>query len=363
MADLVPTLLRPGETILNKYRVERFLGRGRFGEVHLVENVPMARYSALKVVVVKDPATQRAVVEAQAHSLCGHDHVVEIRSADVFDGSVLIEMEFVEGGSLGDRLQREFVPVLDAIAYVKSVLYALEHAHARGIVHRDVKPGNIMLAPRGAKLSDFGTVIHPGSGIRVTDEFYRPHASPEAANDGEFSPASDVFAAGLTLLRAANNMSDEWERLLADPIAWRRAVADGVLPARIGYADWVPGGLRRVINKACARDPADRYPGAVAFRQALERLRPERRWLRLSADEWACDRDGRAETVRYVPGRRPGVEFRSGSRRVTDRCGQFDTEREARRWLGRVLAETTLAGSAPRRQVRRPRTPASDVFA
>lgn len=354
MADLVSRLLQPGQTILNKYRVERFLGCGRFGEVHLVENVPMARHSALKVVMVEDPARQRAVVESQAHSLCGHDHVVEIRSADVFDRSVLIEMEFVEGGSLEDRMRREFVPVVDAIAYVKAVLYALEHAHARGIVHRDVKPGNIMLAPRGAKLSDFGTVIHPGSGIRVTDDFYRPHASPEAANNGEFSPASDVFAAGLTLLRTANNMTDGWQMLKADGVGWRKAVAEGALPARIGYADWVPSGLRRVINKACARDPADRYPSAVAFRQALERLRPERRWVRVTPDEWTCDRGGRTETVRYVPGRRPSVEFRSGSRRVVDRCGQFDNEREARRLIGRVLADTTLARSLTRPVVRRP---------
>ncbi|MDF2813669.1 MAG: protein kinase [Microvirga sp.] len=353
MVDLVPRLLQPGQTILNKYRVERFLGRGRFGEVHLVENVPMARYSALKIVLVEDPARQRAVVESQAQSLCGHDHVVEIRSADVFDRSVLIEMEFIDGGSLEDRLRREFVPVVDAIAYVKAVLYALEHAHTRGIVHRDVKPGNIMLAPRGAKLSDFGTVIHPSSGIRVTDDFYRPHASPEAANNGEFSPASDVFAAGLTLLRAVNNMSEGWQTLKADAVGWRKAVAEGVLPVKIGYADWVPSGLRRVINRACAPNAADRYPSAVAFRQALERLRPERRWVRISPDEWICDRDGRTETVRYVSGRKPGVEFKSGSRRVLDHCGQFDNEREARRLLGRVLAATTLAGGAAKRAARR----------
>lgn len=348
--------------VLNKYRVERFLGRGRSGEVHLVENVPMARLSALKVVMVEDPARQRAVVESQAQSLCGHDHVVEIRSADVFDGSVLIEMEFVADGSLADRMLREFVPVEDAIANVKQVLYALEHAHARGIIHRDVKPANIMLAPRGAKLSDFGTVIHPGSGIRVTDEFYRPHASPEAANNGEFSAASDVFAAGLTLMRVANNKGAEWEQFLADPVAWRTAVAEGVLPARIGYADWVPSGLRRVINKACASIPTDRYPNAVAFRQALERMRVERRWVRVSADEWVCDRNGRIESARYVPGRRPGVEFKSGSRRVVDCCRQFETEREARRWLDRVVADSTLAGSSERRSAKRLKATTTNVF-
>lgn len=348
MTDPTERLLQPEQIILNKYRVQRFLGSGRYGEVYLVENMPMAKFSALKVVMVDDPAKQRAVVEAQAHSLCGHDHVVEIFTADVFERSVLIEMEFIENGSLGDRLAREFVPVLDAIAYVKHVLYALEHAHARGIVHRDVKPGNIMLAPRGAKLSDFGTVIHPSSGIRVSDEFYRPHASPEAVNHGEFSPASDVFAAGLTLLRVANNMTGEWECLLADPTAWRKAVAEGVLPAKIGYANWIPTSLRRVINKACARDSAARYPSAAAFRQALEGLRLDRRWIRVSLDEWICENKGKTETVRYISGRKPGVEFKAGSRRISSWCGTFDTEREARLRLERIIADTTLVRSAAR---------------
>jgi serine/threonine-protein kinase len=345
MNDVVQRLLQPGQTVLNKYRVERFLGQGRFGEVYLVNNIPMAKKSALKVVIVDDPASRKAVVEAQAQSLCGHDHVVQIVTADVFEKSVLIEMEFIEGGSLGDLLQRQFVPVLDTISYVKHVLYALEHAHGRGIVHRDVKPGNIMLAPRGAKLSDFGTAMHPRSGVRVSDDFYVPHASPEAMNDKEFSAASDVFAAGLTLLRAVNNMTGDWERILDDEETWRRDVRNGVLPTRVGYADWVPTALRKIINVACASDPSRRYSSAKAFRQALERLRLARRWVRVSPDAWTATTDGKTETVEYVSGRKPGVEFRAGSRRITKFCRQFSTEREARRWLDKVVADTTFVKS------------------
>ena len=142
-------------------------------------------------------------------------------------------MEYIDGGSLGDRLNREFVPVVDSINYVKQILFALEFAHSRGFVHRDVKPGNIMLAPGYAKLSDFGTAMHPASGIAATDLFYRPHASPEAVNNFEFSPLSDVYAAGMTLQRSANNRA-MWGDLRKDEAAFRQDILDGKLAGRLG---------------------------------------------------------------------------------------------------------------------------------
>lgn len=188
-------MIEPGTVILGKYEVVRPLGRGQFGAVYLVFNRNLTVHSALKVVSVTDPDRHVAVVEAQATSLCGHDHVVKIRTADRFDEGVLIELEYLDGGSLSDRLKSGFVPIGDSISYMKHVLFALDFAHSKGIIHRDVKPANIMISGNIAKLSDFGTAIHPESGARVTDDFYRPHASPEAQNLNEFSARSDVFAA------------------------------------------------------------------------------------------------------------------------------------------------------------------------
>jgi serine/threonine protein kinase len=119
MSDLVPLLLQPGQFVLNKYEVMHHLGTGNFGQVFKVFNRNLQQISALKVVIVDNPAEHRAVIEAHAMSLCEHDHVVKILTADVFDNSVLIEMEFIEGGSLGDRMAREFVPVIDSVNYVK----------------------------------------------------------------------------------------------------------------------------------------------------------------------------------------------------------------------------------------------------
>ncbi|GLR89454.1 serine/threonine-protein kinase [Bradyrhizobium iriomotense] len=342
MSDPVKPLLTPGEIVLNKYKVIQMLGFGQFGQVFKVWNHNLQQFSALKVVIVRDPSQHRALIEAQAMSLCGHDHVVKIHTADEFNGAVLIEMEFIEGGSLGDRLLREFVPVADSIVYVKQILFALEYAHGRGFVHRDVKPGNIMLAPRNAKLSDFGTAIHAESGLGATalEFFYRPHASPEAANNQEFSPLSDVYAAGMTLQRAANN-TPAWGHVRKDEASFRQDILNGKLPQRLGHADWVPRALKTILNRACSGDQAKRYKSAADFRQALERLSILRPWARLSPDEWRCEYDGRVELVRYVPGKKPSIEHLVGSRRKRVNCGSFATEREARRQMERLVAQLT----------------------
>jgi eukaryotic-like serine/threonine-protein kinase len=344
MAELTAPLLQPGQVILNKYEVLRFLGRGHFGQVFQVFNRNLQQVSALKVILVENPESHKAVVEAHAMSLCGHDHVVRILTADVFDGSVLIEMEYIEGGSLGDRLLREFVPVVDAVTYVKQILFALEQAHGKGFVHRDVKPGNIMLAPRAAKLSDFVTPIHTPTGIRVMDGFYRPHASPEAVNGYEFSARSDVYAAGLTLLRAVNNMAG-WGHAWKDDVSFARDIANGDVPDRIGYREWVPRSLKLILNRACSKNTDRRYQSAADFRQALEGLRLTHAWIRVSQDEWTCHFQGRTEMLRYVPGRRHSVEYLVAGRRKTGHCSTWDTERDARVALERTVATLTLLPS------------------
>jgi eukaryotic-like serine/threonine-protein kinase len=343
--------VQPGEVLLNKFEVIRPLGHGHFGEVHHVINLPVGHPAALKIIEVTDPTMHRAVVEAQAQNLCSHDHVVKIHGADVIDGFVLIEMEFIEGGSLGDRLMQGFVPLSDGVQAVKEVLFALEHAHSRGIVHRDVKPANIMLAQNKAKLSDFGTIIQPQTGVRVTDLFYQFHAAPEAVNSGEFSPQGDVFAAGLTLLRVANNMPG-WGTVIDDAGTWETDLRNGTMARRIGFKPYLPKALKTILRKACDPDPTRRYASAALFREALERLGMARRWVRVSDNEWTCESTGRIESVRYVNGRHPAVEFFSGSRRQLDLCGTFGTEREAREHMDRVIAETTMGRPAPSRRPR-----------
>jgi serine/threonine-protein kinase len=342
LTSAVATLtFQPGDIVLNKYEVVRTLGSGRFGEVFHVNNRNLSRQSALKLIRVANPNEHCAVVEAQAQNLCGHDHVVKVLTADVFDGAVLIEMEYMEDGSLADRMKSEFVPVIDTITYMKQILFALEHAHSRGIVHRDIKPGNIMLSGGIAKLSDFGTVIHPQSGVKVTDLFYTPHASPEALNNREFSAASDVFAAGMTLLRAVNNTSG-WDAILAGQ-TWPALVKEGKLATHVGFADYMPRKLKRIIKKAINPIVADRFGSAAALRQELERLRPLRRWVRLNDNEWTCTFEGKLEHAFLQANSEPSITYTIGGRRRLSDCHNYNTERDARNGLAELVARSTLA--------------------
>jgi hypothetical protein len=179
-------------------------------------------------------------------------------------------------------------------------------------------------------------------------------------NGYEFTARSDVYAAGLTLLRAVNNMAG-WGHAWRDDVSFARDIANGDVPARIGHREWVPRALKLILNRACAKDPDRRYQRAADFRQALEGLPLTRSWTRSSQDEWTCQHDGRTEILRYVPSRHHGVEYLVAGRRKTEHCSMWDTEREARLALERTVAALTVspARSKPgcRRGMRRPLEP------
>ena len=183
-------------------------------------------------------------------------------------------------------------------------------------------------------------ILCPVVDFCVTDKFYQPHASPEAITNGEFSAASDVFAAGMTLLRAANNMP-AWDSVLTNS-AWPELVREGRLADWIGCADHVPPKLKRIIKKAVNPIAAARYPTAAAFRQDLERLRPARSWVRLNENEWACTFDEKEERAFFQPGDSPSIEYTIGGRRRHKECKKYRTEREARANLAKLVAISTL---------------------
>lgn len=337
-------ILQAGTRALG-YDIVTLIGSGQFGEVYEVIDSTVGRRSALKLIEVSDPSTHKAVIEARAQYLCAHNNVVQIYTADeIAAGSknyVTIEMEFIPGGSLEDRLQSGFISCKESVYHIKQILFALEHAHGYSFVHRDVKPGNIMLAEPRTKLSDFGTIIHPLTGTAVINQFYRPHAPPEALNSNDFSQLSDVHAAGMTLLRCVNNIQD-WRAYLASLNDWNALARKGLLAKKIGYQSYVPRGLRTILNKACHPVPSQRYESAAALRGALENLRFSNEWIKLSDDEWQSSKRNRVERITLEYKTSFDVIYTINGRKKNDLCKKFSTEHTARQYMEKIIYNTTL---------------------
>ena len=254
-------MLNVGENI-GRYVIEGYLGGGQFGKVYLVTDRALSRQSALKVIKTNNAKALRTLVEAQAQHLCAHDHCVEVHSADICtigqDICVIIEMEYLNKGSLKSKMKADFISCQEAVLHMKQVLYALEYAHMRNILHRDLKPANIIMGNPHTKLSDFGIATDVGGVSYQPAYTYAAHAAPEIAAGGPPSVGADVFSAGVTLFRLVNNIED-WDaalQRLSDP---DECIRRGSLIVDLGFSAIVPDKLRRIIRKACHPDVSIRY--------------------------------------------------------------------------------------------------------
>lgn len=193
---------------LGGYKVEALIGRGAMGTVYLAQDVKLKRPVALKVLLGSLARTPSVVkqfhLEAQAAAPLRHPAIVRVYSAGMEEGTPYIAMEFVDGEPL-DRFMRRKGPIKwqQAFHIAGHLALALEVAHRNGVVHRDVKPSNIMLERSGGvRLTDFGIAsIHDDSETTFSTSFIGTpqYMSPEQCTGGEVGPASDIYALGVTL--------------------------------------------------------------------------------------------------------------------------------------------------------------------
>jgi hypothetical protein len=230
--------LREGAVLAERYRVVRRIGRGGEGHAFLAQDSRIDRAVVLKEVA--EDADARGVREARAAGQIAHPNVVVVHDVLPLLGSSVLVMEHVPGGTLAERAPLE---AGEAVRMLEGVLAGLEAAHARGIVHRDLKAANVLVAADGSpKVADFGIAWLRES---TTAGFHDPGVfagtpafmAPEQRRGEPVTPATDVYAAG---------------RLL-------RAIAVPPLPPA----------LVAIVEKATADDPLQRYPDAGAMRAAL----------------------------------------------------------------------------------------------
>jgi hypothetical protein len=267
-----------------RYRFLRKLGQGGMGTVYLAEHRVMRRLVAIKLLREspgRPQLTDRFRQEVQAAAALSHPHLVTAHDADEIDGTPFLVMEYVEGESLDRRLARDGpLPASLASALIRQAALGLEFIRQAGMVHRDIKPHNLMVVtgasvdtPGTVKVLDFGLarVLRPDAptGGSLTDEQTilgtADYMAPEQARDSRTADTrADVYSLGCTLYQLLTGRVPYPGGVAMDKIL-RHASAR---PEPLG--DAVPPGLVAVVNKMMARDPDERYQTPAAVAAALE---------------------------------------------------------------------------------------------
>ncbi|MCK4606471.1 MAG: serine/threonine protein kinase [candidate division Zixibacteria bacterium] len=249
------------------------LGAGNFGEVWLVLDRALDVQRAVKYIPksrIHDPTG--FYKEPQTLMALRHDNIVGVGDAGKTDeGTLYIAMEYFTRGSVEDVYKGAPVPLSTAISIIRDICWALEYAHQSDIIHRDIKPANILLTKESvAKLSDFGLAAKVPKGATASPYGYLTHVAPEVLRTGRTSKASDLYALGVTAYRLINGDGFLPEVTEHDEI--QNLILSGNYPTRDHYRPYVPGQLKKIVNRCMAVDAASRYESAAAFRKALESL-------------------------------------------------------------------------------------------
>jgi eukaryotic-like serine/threonine-protein kinase len=267
-----------GSRLNGRYRIEDRIGSGGMSTVYRAFDETLEREVAIKVmhseISSDDAALERFRREARTVAQLSHPHVVMVIDAGEDEGHPYIVFEHVRGETLKDRIRREGpLPVAEAIAYAIEVGRALQAAHERGLVHRDVKPQNVLLDEEGrAKVTDFGIALGlesnqltaAGKVIGTTD-----YVSPEQAMGNEVSGQSDVYSLGIVL----------YEMLVGEvPFSGESHVSVAMKHVREGLPDVqrrrpeVSAALAAVLERATAKELGARHPTMADLVRDLEEV-------------------------------------------------------------------------------------------
>ncbi|MFI0421676.1 protein kinase [Spongiactinospora sp. 9N601] len=271
-------MLGPGTLLEERYRLEHRIGGGGMGEVWRATDRLLGRTVAVKVLLpalMDDPGFEaRFLAEARAMATLHHPGVVDVYdygSCALPDGSQVsyLVMEHVDGESLDRVLRRGALPPATAMRVVAEAGDALAAAHGQGIVHRDVKPGNLLVrADGGLALTDFG-IARSAAGNQLTSTGMVlgsvGYCAPEQATGGEITPAADIYALGVVGYQCLTGRMPFEGETPVQILVKHLNVEPPALPEEI------PAAQRRVVTRALSKEPADRWPSAAAMAEAARR--------------------------------------------------------------------------------------------
>jgi TolB-like protein/predicted Ser/Thr protein kinase len=317
-----------GRTV-SHYRILEKLGGGGMGVVYKAEDINLKRIVALKFLspdLYKDPqALERFEREARSAALLNHPNICGIYEIEEDEGKPVLVMEYLEGQPLSKHIAGKALDPRELVSIAVKVAEALETAHEQGIIHRDIKPGNIYLTPRGPKVLDFGLakLVEPPAEAAADDDtaLGLPYAddptssgdqmpgtafymSPEQIKGDDLDPRSDLFSLGVVLYEMATGIRPFRGRnvvLTLHAILHRKPLPPRQINPR------VPPRLETIIGKALEKDRDQRYQSAKELRQDLEVVKRELELLasggklpaKLTAGSTGAFRTGRRR-ARYI---------------------------------------------------------------
>jgi Tol biopolymer transport system component len=293
-------------SLLGHYRVESVLGSGGMGKVYLATDLTLRRDVAIKILpeeVAHDAeCVRRLQREAQMLAALNHPNIAAIHELAQAGGKFFLVLELVPGETLADRLRRGALPVVEAIAVMRQIAVALEAAHEKGIIHRDVKPANVKITPDGrVKLLDFGLAISELTCTAAADSSEAPTAtaltgigtvagtlpymSPEQARGTPLDKRSDIWAFGCVFYEALTGRRLMDAGTTSDLIAaiLRDQVKLDALPAE------TPPRVRRIVERCLRQDPHCRLRDIGDARIELDEPEPPaavaaaKSWKRIAA--------------------------------------------------------------------------------
>ncbi|HPG68732.1 MAG TPA: serine/threonine-protein kinase [Candidatus Hydrogenedentes bacterium] len=264
--------MHPGGS-LGKYQIVCLIGRGGMGAVYLAEDQTLGRRVALKVLhrALSADESFLARFRGEARVIAGLDHpnILRIHALESIGEDLVIDMAFVDGGSLENAEAAGDLTMRQALLYFRDVLHALAACHAVHLVHRDVKPSNILLAKGGqAFLSDFGlaqmltehqVAAMAGSSSSTLFLGTPRYAPPESWEDAPPTPAGDVYSVGAALYEALASRLPYDART---PLALIKQIADHPVPPLKSEAPHISTQLSDLVSEMLARDPDDRPQNA-----------------------------------------------------------------------------------------------------
>jgi beta-lactam-binding protein with PASTA domain/predicted Ser/Thr protein kinase len=260
-----------------RYRIQRKLGAGGMADVYLAEDQELGRRVAIKILNSRhgndDQFIERFRREAKNAAALNHPNIVSIYDRGEAEDTYYIAMEFLDGRTLKELIVgRGAAPINVAIEYARQILSALRFAHRHGIVHRDIKPHNVLVDGEGrVKVTDFGIARAGTSQMTETGSIVgtAQYLSPEQAKGGEVDPRSDLYSLGIVLYELLTGKTP-FEGDTPVEIAMKHLSTAPKPPSKLRPD--IPPELDMVVLRALAKNPDDRYQSADEMEADLDRV-------------------------------------------------------------------------------------------